>query len=668
MVRAPPTLKESAMPAPNTAIENLRTNRGGDLQGQLSDWSGHSTVDYAFLMGPPHGTSFGTVADGIEPISPKQANYARLAFDLWDDVVPLSIRETDHSPDIRFAYSSTTSDGGTYTEYQSEGGHHTDAWIWMNTGWGSHDEDSDFFFGSYGLETYLHEIGHSLGLTHPGPYDASDSVAPTFSSDRPYDTQKYTVMSYFSADADGSGTHHSYHDADGNLQHVYASTPLLHDIAAMQAIYGVDTATRATDHTVYGFHSNAGKVINGESFNPFSFDENPNPVFCIWDAGGDNDTIDASGFAVHQYITLEEGAFSSISKSGGLTDNISIAFGARIENAIGGSGNDEIHGNDSNNILEGGGGNDTLYAGAGVDTLIGGTGNDVLLGSGDDKLKGGADNDTYHVIGGDVVTELAGEGTDTVYTELATYRLTPNVENLTFNNPESNPIKPHWGYGNDRPNTITGNRGVDNLYGGNGDDNLYGGGGNDNLYGDAHSDHLYGEDGTDTLYGGAGNDWLSGGAGNDRLTGGEGKDTLTGGANSDTFVFNSTADSALTSLLLATIDSVDTITDFVHGVDKIDLRLIDANAATSANDNFTFLAHRADFHGTDWTGQVWFEQQAVYASDPFGGMGTTPLFATTTVYASTNADSAAEFQVTLNGLIPLTISDFVHPAGDFIHI
>ena len=51
---------------------------------------------------------------------------------------------------------------------------------------------------------------------------------------------------------------------------------------------------------------------------------------------------------------------------------------------------------------------------------------------------------------------------------------------------------------------------------------------------------------------------LSGGAGNDTLDGGAGADTLIGGAGSDHFVFN-------------TVDAVDTITDFVHGVDKIDL-------------------------------------------------------------------------------------------------
>ena len=58
----------------------------------------------------------------------------------------------------------------------------------------------------------------------------------------------------------------------------------------------------------------------------------------------------------------------------------------------------------------------------------------------------------------------------------------------------------------------------------------------------------------------AGNDTLLGGAGDDYLSGGEGRDKLTGGTGSDQFVF----DAALNRST-----NVDTITDFVSGLDKI---------------------------------------------------------------------------------------------------
>lgn len=96
--------------------------------------------------------------------------------------------------------------------------------------------------------------------------------------------------------------------------------------------------------------------------------------------------------------------------------------------------------------------------------------------------------------------------------------------------------------GDSRDNTLAGRGGDDALYGGpgGGDDTLYGG------------------DGHDSLYGGRGEDTLSGNAGNDTLHGGADNDVLYGGAGNDTFVF-------------APGHGDDTLGDFVHGDDRIDL-------------------------------------------------------------------------------------------------
>ena len=71
-----------------------------------------------------------------------------------------------------------------------------------------------------------------------------------------------------------------------------------------------------------------------------------------------------------------------------------------------------------------------------------------------------------------------------------------------------------------------------------------------------------------------------GGAGQDALIGGAGQDTLTGGAGTDTFKFGATSDT--------TVALRDTIKDFVHWVDKIDLSSIDANLTTSGTQHFTY--------------------------------------------------------------------------------
>ncbi len=140
-------------------------------------------------------------------------------------------------------------------------------------------------------------------------------------------------------------------------------------------------------------------------------------------------------------------------------------LGTNVENlAFIGAGNFNGTGNNLANVITGGAGNDTLDGGAntvGVDTLIGGLG-----------------DDTYIVRNiGDVVTEAAGGGTDTVQTALTSYTLGDNLENLTHTGNAA-----FSGSGNALVNVITGGGGADILDGGvntTGADTLIGGGGND---------------------------------------------------------------------------------------------------------------------------------------------------------------------------------------------
>ena len=105
-----------------------------------------------------------------------------------------------------------------------------------------------------------------------------------------------------------------------------------------------------------------------------------------------------------------------------------------------GNGSGTILGSDTNNFinsstgadwLEGKGGNDWLFGGGGDDHLEGGTGNDELDGwQGNDTMIGGTGDDVYNVdSASDVVTEYAGEGTDTVKVRKSSYTLGANVEN-----------------------------------------------------------------------------------------------------------------------------------------------------------------------------------------------------------------------------------------------
>ncbi|RZI54152.1 MAG: DUF4214 domain-containing protein [Pseudomonas sp.] len=205
-------------------------------------------------------------------------------------------------------------------------------------------------YGLYYQQTYIHEIGHALGLGHAGNYNGS----ATFPNNVFYqeDSWKYSVMSYFSQDE----------NTYSNASFGYVATPMLADIVAIQSLYG--TAVTRTGDNTYGFNNNAGT------------DFMPGLVGTIYDAGG-NDTINVGTYAGAQTVDLRSEAFSSL--YGGVS-NIAIARGTVIENAITGAGADTLIGNASDNFLNGNAGNDQLFGGDGNDRLMGGAGSDMLNG------------------------------------------------------------------------------------------------------------------------------------------------------------------------------------------------------------------------------------------------------------------------------------------------
>ena len=358
-----------------------------------------STITYGVTTSRSWFPSNYSEYSGWSALNTKQAAAAHLAIELWDDLIATDIVQSSNpnDADIRFSNSST---GVSYAHayYPGQTGTDTYSWekaqgsIWFNSGYGSLTDPD---VSEYGFMAFIHEIGHTLGLSHPGTYNGG---SPTYANDALYeqDTHMYTVMSYFDAENTGA----DWYGSDGWWN--YAQTPMLHDIATIQAIYGADMTTRSGD-TTYGFNSTAGNWV-------FDFTQNDDPVLTIWDGGG-TDTLDLSGWNTSSTISLVAGSFSH---ANAMSHNIAIAHGAAIENAIGGGGNDAITGNDLANllrglggadVLDGGAGDDWLDGGAGFDTLIGGSGNDTFIWDALDNLAaldGGSGTDTLRIEGGAV--------------------------------------------------------------------------------------------------------------------------------------------------------------------------------------------------------------------------------------------------------------------------
>lgn len=303
-------------------------------------------------------------------------------------------------------------------------------------------------------------------------------------------------------------------------------------------------------------------------------------------------------------------------------------------------------GNDS---IDGTGGADRIRGWAGRDTILGEGGNDEIRGDGvglpydpdlpdtdpvnfADSILAGAGNDSV----------WGGGGADTILGEDGSDRL----------------------YGQGGGDSIDGGRGVDEINGGENNDTCRGGADNDWIAGGPGLDSLYGDDGNDKIYafapdseasrwgwiddgtgdqieGGNGNDTLIGGKGNETFTGGAGADVMSGSSGDDIFDFNAASETG------NSLTTCDIITDFQQGHDKIDLHDFDASTVLAGKNAFVWRG----------TGPFTTSGEGELRYQKYDNAGTANDY--TVIFGDTDADTASEFQIKLQGLVTLTQADFI---------
>ena len=309
-----------------------------------------------------HYSGLNEPASGLAGLNAAQQDAVRGALHAWSDVANIKFTEitetAGHVGDIRIAWTGAaqmateTSPAWGWSYYPCDSPESGD--IWLSSA-NEHVATDSWAPSSYNFEALIHELGHSLGLKHPF------SGATTLPSLE--DNGNHTVMSYTMP------IDNIYPSIDGNYKwlsyHIMPETPMPFDIAAIQSLYGANMTFHTGDDT-------------------YKFD-NTKPFYkTIWDAGG-NDTIDVSNFSLGCTIDLSSGGLSDIQLDPALApvvdtggapvtytghQNLGIAYGCTIENAIGGSGGDAFFGNDANNVITGNGGDDRITGGKGIDTAV----------------------------------------------------------------------------------------------------------------------------------------------------------------------------------------------------------------------------------------------------------------------------------------------------------
>ncbi|WP_434516152.1 M10 family metallopeptidase C-terminal domain-containing protein [Dechloromonas sp. ARDL1] len=351
--------------------------------GFLEARDGPKVSDYALGASDPAYVQ--ALADWTEkrgknftPVSEAQMAMIDKAFAALGKVLGVTFQRDDTNAQIRFGTGDlagmTAADGvtdiGGYNVRKYFGDTSRDYnVIVMPKSSDMNGDGQEWAPGSGYFVTLMHEIEHALGLDHPGSYLAGQEVFAGKEDNRLDTIMSYRKIRPYTDDRAGYGS--VLQDTAASSQTI---TPERYDIFALQRLLGVNLETSG-DNTRFSNFKQTTLTERAE-------------YQTIFDAGGTGDVIDASNITAPVEINLEPGTASSI---GTPSRNVVIAFNTIIENAIGGSGNDIIIGNDFANELDGRGGKDTLKGGKGEDTYVIGDGADIIFDSeGDGKIVVGA--------------------------------------------------------------------------------------------------------------------------------------------------------------------------------------------------------------------------------------------------------------------------------------
>lgn len=212
----------------------------------------------------------------------------------------------------------------------------------------------------YGMQSLLHEIGHSLGLKHPHEPDTALSQR--------LDVTSAAIMSYDWLATNGG-------------EYYTLNSFMLMDILALQSLYGVskkvsdDLYTADNGISTIADYGGVDTIdISTQSYD--SGDVNTIDLkrgYVFYDRQGGNWQS-----SIYDHETGQWTNWTNRSESNGFY-NMIIMPGSSIEIVVGSAVRDRIIGDGLANTMSGGGGNDRIAGGKGADTLWGEAGKDTFF-------------------------------------------------------------------------------------------------------------------------------------------------------------------------------------------------------------------------------------------------------------------------------------------------